>query len=312
MSDASPASRPFLIVYNPASGARRGEKMATALVSALRRREIPSEPLSTLPGRNVFETIDPSRSRGILVLGGDGSIHAAVNGLKSFDAPLGFLGTGTINVLSRELSLPTDAEGFAEMVERGRTIEIPLLRVDDRRFLLFAEMGFLGRVVAEVNRWREGDGGRHGRLEYLWSTLRVLPRSWGRPLRVEFKSEDGESVVESYSNVLVTRARRYAGVFPMPIDPSVEHPLQERDFEIIGYRTRTPFGHLLLLMLAACRLLPRLRNRLEDLGLLHCRRAARLHVDGLAGTRGHVDAETLEASSAEIVGGGESLRLFVP
>ena len=308
---ASSAPRPFLIVYNPASGRRRGEKTAADLAQALDAREVPSQRIPTRPGKNVFETVDSRSYRGILILGGDGRIHAAINGLARFDVPLGFLGTGTINVLSRELSLPTSADSFAAMIERGRTLEVPLLRASTRRCLLFAEIGFLGRVVTEVNAWRETQG-RHGRLEYLWIALKVLPRSWGRPLRATYETTHGEEIVESYANVLVTRARRYAGTMPMPIDPAVERPLEEPSFQVIGYRTRTPLGHLLLLVLAGSGLLPRLRKWLGRLGLLDCRRATRIRVEGPAGAGGHVDAEPIESLPLEVSAAGESFRLFVP
>ena len=78
---ASSAPRSFLIVYNPVSGRRRGEKTAADLAQALDAREIPSERIPTRPGQNIFETVDSRSYRGILVLGGDGSIHAAINGL---------------------------------------------------------------------------------------------------------------------------------------------------------------------------------------------------------------------------------------
>ncbi len=304
-------TRPFLIVYNPASGRRRGEKTAADLALALDARDIPSERIPTRPGHNVFESVDSRSYRGILILGGDGSIHAAINGLARFDVPLGFLGTGTINVLSRELSLPTSADSFAAMIERGRTLEVPLLRAGTRRCLLFAEVGLLGRVVTDVEAWREARS-RHGRLEYLWITLKVLPRSWGRPLRATYETTSGEEVVENYANVLVTRARRYAGTMPMPIDPAVERPLEEPSFQVIGFRTRTPLGHLLLLVLAGSGLLPRLRKWLGRLGLLDCRRATRIRIEGHADAGGHVDAEPIDSLPLEVSAAGESFRLFVP
>ncbi len=290
-SAAAPVEAPVLIVYNPASGQGRGAAFAADLERELSARGVVAERLPTSIDADVFASVDVERFRAIAIVGGDGSFHDAVNGLPRLTRPLAFAGLGTINVLARELNLPASPERLAAAILAGKTLRVPLLRTQDRRFVLFAELGFLGEVVAAVDEWRARHH-RHGRSEFIVQSLRIVPFRFGRPLRARFVEADGSSTERAYSNVLLTRARRYAGTLPMPIDPRLATPLGEPDFEVIGYRSATPLGHALILALAGMRLLPRLRGALARLGLLECRRAAHVELSGPPTTRGHLDAES--------------------
>jgi hypothetical protein len=281
-----------LLIANPSSGAGRGRRQAEALGEALAARGIASETLFTLPDECVFAGIAPERHRAIVLIGGDGTVHAAINGLRSLATPIAFAGTGTINVLARELGLPSDPEGVAALVAAGRVLELPLLRASGRRWLLFAESGFLARIVHSVNR-RRGRGRRHGRIEFLSAALEVLPRSWGRPLAAEIANGHAFPARERFSDVLLTRARRYGGSLAMPLAPGPEPPLARPSFALVGLRSATPFGHLLVLGIAALGLLPRATPLLERLGLVRVRHTDRARLSGPAGAPTHLDAESL-------------------
>jgi len=281
-------SRPVLIVYNPVSGRGLGVRFAERLAEALTARGRAVERLETRSDVDVYRDLDTSAFDGIVVVGGDGSLHAAVNGLRSVDLPIGFGGTGTVNVLSLEASLTDDPERVADLYVAGRTARVPLLSANGRRWVLFTEAGFLGSVVRSVNRWRAASG-KHGKLEFVASALRILPCSWGRPLLARYVTTSGERRERRYANVLATRARRYAGNMPLPMDGvglGVPH------FQLVGFRTRTPFGHLFLLSLAGMRLLPLARPLLSRLGLIDCVPCVSLEIEGPPEAGVHVDAES--------------------
>lgn len=302
-------SQAYLIIYNGRPGSRAGT-VAKELSAALTEHRLDAELWPTKPGSAGLAEIEPSDYRGILVVGGDGTLHNVLNGLQSFPVPIGFLGTGTVNVLSRELGLPRSARTFADMVVAGRTIEVPQLKANDRRCLVFPEAGFLGRVVCLVNDWREKTA-KHGRFEYVRCALSTIPRSWGRQLRVTLQLLDGTTVDRWYSNILITRARLYAGILPMPVAKNIERPLEERSFESIGYRTATPVGHVAVLILGFLRLLPPLKGFLRATGLLECNRATRAWIKGPGETMSHIDAETFGEMPIHVSFDDGAFSLFV-
>jgi diacylglycerol kinase (ATP) len=302
-----------VIVFNPVSGRGRSGRFAQELASALERRGRSVELVETRRDADVFEELEVEGLEAVVVLGGDGSANAAVNGLRSLTTPVAYGGTGTTNVLGLELELPREPEELAGLIAAGRTRTVPLPEANGRRWVMFAEAGFMGTVVRTLNRRRAG-GGAHGRLEVLLSALSVLPRAWGRPLRARLETADGAVLERRYSNVLATRARRYGGVLPMPTG---DVDLGSPRFRVIGCRTRTPLGHLAVLGLAACRLLERAAPLLERLGAIECTTCAVLDVDGPASEGVHVDAES-EVGDVELAlplhveATDRSLELIVP
>ncbi len=299
-------SRSCLIVVNPGSGTKRGRGEAARLGAELRARGFDARTLETERGRNVFAEIEPRDYEAIVVVGGDGTFHLALNGLSGLTTPLGFLGTGTVNVLAREAGLPSDPAALADLVERRSTMDMPLFLVNgERRAALFVERGLFGEVVSRVNVSRARRG-RHGRAEFVLETLRVLGRSFGRPVVIE--GADGRPD-RRFSNVLLTRARCYGGVLPMPVDRSVREPLAAPSFQVVAWRTAWPGGHFALLLLAALRALPLLAPVLSRAGVLDVRRASRIVIRGRGAVE--VDAESCPDTDLSVEMAG-SVRLFAP
>lgn len=299
-----------LIIYNARPGSR-ASAVGPRLALALEERGARAELWGTRPGMAGMDSIDPSRHRAVLVVGGDGTFHHAINGVRAGPVPFGFLGTGTINVLSRELAIPREPEPFADMVLAGRTAAAPSFLANGRRWALFFESGFLGRIVERTNAYRERKG-THGQAEFVAAALRTLPGSWGRPLRVSLELVDGRAVERSYANVLLARAHLYGGKMPVPIEREIARPALEPSFLSLGYRTRTPVGHLAVLALGFLRLLGPLRRALEATGLIECRRAVRARIVGPPGTGSHIDAETFEGMPVVVEPDPEGFQLLVP
>jgi diacylglycerol kinase (ATP) len=107
----------------------------------------------------------------ILVGGGDGTLHHAVQGLAGTDCALGVVPSGSGNDLARALSIDRRPLRALDRALRGTPGRIDLGRVGNRHFLGAAGLGFDGDVAAYVaSRPR-----RSGRLAYPWAVLRTLP-----------------------------------------------------------------------------------------------------------------------------------------
>lgn len=311
MSDA--LSRPGLaFVVNPVSGTRTGRQIADQLIARLSDRAI--RDTETRPGNDGPRQVEFCGDDDCVLFGGDGTANKFVNALGPSRMPLAFFGVGTINVLSRALGIPRTIEGFTEMLQNRHLVDVPVGRVSGGpRFLMFYEIGFMGRIVCRVNAWRDRRGS-HSKLPFVAFTITELLKWWPRRYTVTVIRGEAETAHGPFSNVLVTRVREYAGAMPMPIASSIETPILEKPFQVVGYRTRWLPAVLVVLICAATRMLPIMTPLLRVLGFMETFRAEEIRIDGenLKNVC-QVDAESLAADLPHDIGIEEDpLPMFVP
>jgi diacylglycerol kinase family enzyme len=92
----------------------------------------------------------------VVVLGGDGTLNEAANGLAGTDTALAALPGGSTNVFARTLGLPDDpieATGvLLDALARGAIRRVGLGVANGRYFLFHVGIGFDAAVVAQVER----------------------------------------------------------------------------------------------------------------------------------------------------------------
>ena len=134
----------------------------------------------------------------VVVLGGDGTLNEAANGLAGSDTALAVLPGGSTNVFARILGLPDDPiDAVAELLGalEGFSVEpIGLGSVNGRYFLFHCGIGFDAAVVAEVERrgpWKRWAG--HPLFIYAAVTtwLRGVDRR-RPPLTVRYPDDDAD------------------------------------------------------------------------------------------------------------------------
>lgn len=132
----------------------------------------------------------------VVVLGGDGTLNEAANGLAGSDTALAVLPGGSTNVFARILGLPDDPiDAVAELLDaldRSSIEPIGLGSVNGRYFLFHCGIGFDAAVVAEVERrgpWKRWAG--HPLFIYAAATtwLRGVDRRRA-PLEVRGPADD--------------------------------------------------------------------------------------------------------------------------
>ena len=113
----------------------------------------------------------------IVVAGGDGSVHEAVNGILGSDADcaLGVIPTGTGNDFAKAAGIPLDWQAATRLLADRLTSNAPPRRIDagrmnDRFFANGAGVGFDAKVtrIARAYRWPIGD------LVYLYAIFRAM------------------------------------------------------------------------------------------------------------------------------------------
>jgi len=92
----------------------------------------------------------------VVVLGGDGTLNEAANGLAGSETALAVVPGGSTNVFAHTLGLPDDpveATGAVlDAIEAGSIRRVGLGQVDDRYFLFNAGIGFDAAVVEQIER----------------------------------------------------------------------------------------------------------------------------------------------------------------
>lgn len=149
----------------------------------------------------------------LVVLGGDGTAHLAMQSCAGTSTALAVIPTGTGNDLARALGIPAEPVTAAWMVARAiardepRSIDLGRV-VGGRWFSTVLCAGFDSAVNARANRMRWPRGKRRYDLAVLCelATLRAMP------LRVE--TEDGEADV-SATLVAVANTPWYGGGLPV-------------------------------------------------------------------------------------------------
>jgi diacylglycerol kinase family enzyme len=92
----------------------------------------------------------------VVVLGGDGTLNEAANGLAGTQTALAALPGGSTNVFARTLGLPDDAveatSVLLDAIDRDTVHSVGLGSVNGRYFLFHAGLGFDAAVVAQVEK----------------------------------------------------------------------------------------------------------------------------------------------------------------
>ena len=77
----------------------------------------------------------------VVIVGGDGTVNAALRGLMETGLPLGILPLGTANDLARTLRIPADPSAAAAVIIGGQMRRIDVDQVNDQFFINVASMG---------------------------------------------------------------------------------------------------------------------------------------------------------------------------
>ena len=195
MSDASR----LLLVVNRAAGSA-GDDAVEAAVRVL-RGGADVEVVATGSAAELDAAVAARDGRRLVVLGGDGSVHAVARALDRAGAldpaePVGIVARGTGNDLARTLGLPLDPEEGAAAVLTGRPRPLDLLDDDAGNLVVNAVHAGVGaRAGAQADRLKE----RLGMAAYPVGAALAGVGSPGWPLRVEVDGRVATHPVEGWA-----------------------------------------------------------------------------------------------------------------
>jgi diacylglycerol kinase (ATP) len=177
------------LIYNPYSGRR---KLVSQLDTAIRIFQEGGYEVSVhrtkSPEDIEFASAQCENFDTVVIAGGDGSIHQAVNGLMKISPHqrpvLGILPVGTANDLASALKLPKSIPEACEVIAHGSTFEMDLGMVNERYFVNVFSAGLLTDVSPKVDVRVKN---RLGQLAYYLKGIETLPSF--RPFHVEYEFE---------------------------------------------------------------------------------------------------------------------------
>jgi diacylglycerol kinase family enzyme len=160
----------------------------------------------------------------VVVLGGDGTLNEAANGLAGTPTALGVLPGGSTNVFARGIGMTNDPiEATGELVgalARKSFQRIPLGSVNGRYFLFHVGAGFDAAVVSQVER-RPGLKRYAGHALFVYAGFATWFRHYDRSRpRFSVRHGDGEVVDDAYLAIcLKNNPYTYLGGTPLNLAP---------------------------------------------------------------------------------------------
>ena len=175
-----------MLFYNPVSGHAAFKNKLDWIVEAFQRRGILVVFYRTRrEGNEAFipfvREVNPD---GLLVAGGDGTVHEIVNLMMkgSLDLPLGIIGSGTSNDFATYLGVNTDLEAYLDTIASGRTRRVDLGLMDGTYFINVASGGAMACIAHEVNARIKNS---LGEMAYYLKGIGELPKFRYFPLKIE-------------------------------------------------------------------------------------------------------------------------------
>ncbi|WP_239455574.1 diacylglycerol kinase [Nocardioides gilvus] len=146
------STREVALLANPGAGRGRSSRLRPLVAARLRASGIR---VRDLCARDADHAVQLARDavadgvEGIVVIGGDGSVHLGLQAVAGTDVSLGIIPTGTGNDAARYFDIPLkDPVAATDLVVRGRTRAVDLARAGDQWFITVLAAGF-DAVVSE-------------------------------------------------------------------------------------------------------------------------------------------------------------------
>lgn len=294
----------YLIFVNPISGKGKSLALASQLKAKLETLGFSCSLEFTQAGKKTFPENFNLPKKALIIFGGDGSLHKFVNQVELKDnLPISFFATGTANLLSKELNLPKNIDDFAQMLVKGQRIALPILKIEGNKCLMFYEAGFIAKIVVLVNRWRDINK-RHGLIEFVAASLKVLRKNSQRNYHLHIFENETRQDLGCFSNILVTRIRRYSLFGRVPVRSQQNDPISQQSFAIIAIKTTNRYLQALILILINLRILNIIYPLFEFLDCVYVMRVDQAEIEDINqfGAFYHIDSETAKFKQKQSIG----------
>ncbi|PZG01598.1 diacylglycerol kinase [Micromonospora deserti] len=209
-SVAPPADGPVAVLANPAAGRGRHRELLPQLLERLAAAGRPVELLRACTAEQAEQVCHAAVAGGaaaLVAVGGDGTVHRALQAVAGTAVRFGPVPAGTGNDFAADTGFPADplaaAEVIAAALREGRSRPVDLARITGadgvrRWYGAVLAAGFDAIVNERANRMRWPRGSRRYDLAILVELARLRPRRY--TLRLDGEPVETDAVLVAVGN----------------------------------------------------------------------------------------------------------------
>ena len=196
-----------MIIVNPSSGAEESENY-TEQLKAVASEFVIKKTKKSGDAKEFAEEAALNDYEAVFVLGGDGTVSEAVNGLMLHESklPLGIIPLGTVNNVARAVGIPMNPEKAIDSLEQLTVQQIDVGKLNDRFFISSTSVGPIPESVQEVDVDMKT---KFGVFAYLIEGIKALKNDETYTFELDI---DGEKWTAEYSLLLIAMSNFVGGV----------------------------------------------------------------------------------------------------
>lgn len=191
------------VIINPTAGNHKCKKLSPLLKSKLLEKGIAHHFSFSQYSGHIEELALQAIRQGyekIIVCGGDGTIHEAINALVGSDVLLGVLPLGTGNDFARNLGIKEDLDFACRVLDQGKVRKVDVVKVNGSRYYgSVGGIGFDSEVASLANRYKKFSSGIN---IYTLSILAKLFTYKFKNVEITYDTESykGEILMAAFGN----------------------------------------------------------------------------------------------------------------
>lgn len=171
----------YYFIVNKVSGNGKGYKTWKKIEKILEKKQVNYEVFFSERPKHATEIarnlVQDKRTKIVVAVGGDGTIHDVANGLAGSAVPLGCIPAGSGNDFARGLQISIDYEEALEKILTGEQRKIDIATIGGQCCMTVVGIGFDGQVAKTTNesmykKWLNWLG--LGSLTYVFSLVEVM------------------------------------------------------------------------------------------------------------------------------------------
>ncbi|MBQ8291446.1 MAG: YegS/Rv2252/BmrU family lipid kinase [Clostridia bacterium] len=184
----------YHIISNPAAGKKKSLKNLATVEKFFAAKGVAFETHLSVCERDatsIARRLTENGATEIVTLGGDGTLHEVLNGLKDPSAcNLGLIPSGTGNDFAERIGIPMEAEKAASLILNGEAKSTDYLEMDGVRCMNVAGIGMDVDVLQRCKK-----GKLKGKIKYLLSLVQSLFAFKGIKVKIESEGREEERSV---------------------------------------------------------------------------------------------------------------------
>jgi diacylglycerol kinase (ATP) len=178
--------RKFILVYNPIAGDASFKFKLDNVIEAFQKKGciiIPLRVSNELESQDFAMLAREITVDGIIVSGGDGTIHEVINSMlgQEINLPLGIIPSGTSNDFAAYLQLDKNIETCVDIITEGKSKTFDVGKVNDKYFFNVASAGLMTSVAHNADSMLKNT---LGKIAYYLKGLGELPNFKALKMRI--------------------------------------------------------------------------------------------------------------------------------